>query len=438
LTNPPLEDLTARLERERQEADRRYNDALTLLDRAIQTVVDPGTPPQAPDRSRVPDLNRSWDILPDGAPPPDRSFKGRLRAFVWRIVGPPLELQRRFNALVVEQVNQGVGAERDVVAAIGRLADTMAADQASLVRFESLLVQYLQTVTAYVDSKDRALLGTNLGERMRMAEQRILAIKRALEAGGEGSPPAAAGGGSDGRAALSSVDQSAYVGFEDRFRGPEPEIRARVEEYIPILEAAQDVVDIGCGRGELLQALKDRGIRARGVDANAAMVELCRSRGLDVVHLDALRFLEQQTEQSMGGLVAVQVVEHFEPAYLVKFLEAAFHTLRPGAPLVLETINAACWMAFFETYTRDLTHQRPLHPDTLRFLVEASGFTAVEIQFRQPVSDADRLPRVKLSGEAGGTLPRHVAQLADAVNAHADRLNARLFSSMDYAVIARR
>ena len=60
--------------------------------------------------------------------------------------------------------------------------------------------------------------------------------------------------------------------------------------------------------------------------------------------------------------------------------------MRPGAPLVLETINPACWMAFFETYIRDLTHQRPLHPETLRYLVEASGFSNVDVQFRQPVS----------------------------------------------------
>ena len=95
-------------------------------------------------------------------------------------------------------------------------------------------------------------------------------------------------------------------------------------------------------------------------------------------------------------------------------------------------------MAFFETYIRDLTHQRPLHPDTLRFLVESSGFTSVEVQYRQPVGEGDRLPHVKILGDSGSTLPRNIAQLADAVNAHADKLNARMFSSMDYAVIARR
>src|SRR5689334_19689281 len=117
----------------------------------------------------------------------------------------------------------------------------------------------------------------------------------------------------------------------------------------------------------------------------------------------------------------------------MRFLEAAFHKMRPGAPLVLETINPACWMAFFETYIRDLTHVRPLHPDTLKYLVEASGFQHVEVQFRQPVGAADRLQRV-----SAATTDPALKVLANAIDDHADKLNSRLFSSMDYAIVARR
>ena len=157
---------------------------------------------------------------------------------------------------------------------------------------------------------------------------------------------------------------------------------------------------------------------------------------LDVELGDAVSYLERQPDASVGGLIAIQVVEHFEPAYLVRFLEAAFHKMTPGAPLVLETINAACWMAFFETYIRDLTHQRPLHPDTLRYLVQASGFSSVDVRFREPVSADDRLESIEAGMLAGS--PPAVGAVVEAVNDHANKLNARLFSSMDYAVIARR
>jgi O-antigen chain-terminating methyltransferase len=206
---------------------------------------------------------------------------------------------------------------------------------------------------------------------------------------------------------------------------------------VPLFKGASDVLDVGCGRGELLALLSEAGVKARGIDVNTEMIALCRERGFDAAHGDAVAHLESLPDASLGGLTAIQVVEHLEPAYLARFLETAFHKLRPGAPIVLETINPACWMAFFEAYLRDLTHAQPIHPDTLRFLVQASGFSSVDVQFRAPVSDSDRLDRVNDAGVPSHAPPALRETIA-ALNAHADKLNARLFSYMDYAVVGRR
>jgi 2-polyprenyl-3-methyl-5-hydroxy-6-metoxy-1,4-benzoquinol methylase len=430
VTPEPLDDLIARLERERLAADRIYNDALTALDRAISppTLLPPG--PAAADRSQLAAINGRAQILPQRSPSVEGALKGRLAGFIWRLIGPSLQKQAEFNAAVADHLNRAADAHDKYVEAATRLRETVQAELQAIARFESLLVQYLQTVAAYVDTKDRSLGGTEIRDRVALAEQRVQAIKRELDrTAGATAPPQATAAGAFAR----PVDSVTYVGFENRFRG---DITPRIEEYLPILERANDVVDIGCGRGELLGALKARGIRARGVDANPAMVELCRSQQLDVEQGDALSFLERQPDASLGAVAAIQVVEHLDPAYLVRFLDAAFHKMKPGAPLVLETINAACWMAFFETYIRDLTHQRPLHPDTLRYLVEASGFSSVDVRFRQPVSAGDRLDLVQ-AGSLAGSDPA-VGAVASAVNDHAEKLNARLFSSMDYAVVARR
>jgi SAM-dependent methyltransferase len=439
LNKQPLDDLAARLERERQEADRLYNDALTAVDRAIQAAPAPAAAPPPFDPSRLPDVNRHWDILPSGAPAFDGSLKGRLRAFVWRLVGPALETQKQFNVALVDHLNRNASADVERPRTTARALDAISRELDALVRFESRLVQYLQTITAYVDTKDRSLGASELVSRVALAEQRILALKRDVES--LASQPGISDGSarrapqpSAGEPFAGAVDSLTYVGFEDRFRGSRGEIGSRVEGYVPIFAGAAGVVDLGCGRGELLLALKARGIQARGVDANEGMVELCRSQGLDVERGDALGFLQKQKDGEIGGLAAIQVVEHFEPAYLLRVLETAFHKMRPGAPLLVETINPACWMAFFETYIRDLTHQRPLHPDTLRYLVQASGFSAVDVHFRQPVGEDDRLKRAA-TGLSGSD---EVSGLAAAINDHADKLNARLFSSMDYAVIARR
>ncbi len=439
-----IDDLLVRLERERLDADRVYNDALTALDRALvaaptlPTVAAVGMPPESTPGGPTEALSRSWDIVSDGAPSPAGGLKGRLQSLVWRIVGPSLERQKRFNALLVEQAIRQARADEAHVRTLGQLVSAVGLALDRLVRFQALLLQYLRTITLYVDTKDRSVGGQEIKERLALTEQRVLTLRRELEhllmgapsgvAPGERSRPAPAAP----RAA--SMESSAYVGFEDRFRGSQDEIRGRVEEYVSLLSTVGDVVDIGCGRGELLDLLKTHGVSARGVDANPAMVEVCRARGLRAEEGDALSYLTQQPDASIGGLIAIQVVEHFTPGYLVRFLDTAFQKLCPGAPIVLETLNPACWLAFFETYIRDPTHQQPLHPDTLRFLVQASGFCAVDVHFKRPVSVADRLDRVAHwpGGDAGWTA------LAAAVNAHADKLNARLFSSADYAVVGRR
>ena len=192
------------------------------------------------------------------------------------------------------------------------------------------------------------------------------------------------------------------------------------------------MLDAGCGRGEFLDLLQARGIRARGLDLNHEMVEVCRGRGLDVAESDVVSYLERQPDGSLGGLFAAQVVEHLAPAYLLRFLELAFHKLRPGAPIVLETLNPACWTAFFDSFIRDITHVWPLHPETLRYLVLASGFPSARIEYRSPVAPQDRLQ----PGAAPADLP--IADLVDTFNANVEKLNARMFSFLDYAIVGSR
>jgi len=247
---------------------------------------------------------------------------------------------------------------------------------------------------------------------------------------GSGGTPAPRPGtvaASENSFAAGGIESFKYVGFEDQFRGSTTVIRERLQDYVQVFEGQQDVLDIGCGRGEFLDLLRQRGIGARGLDINHEMVEQCRQRGLDATEGDALTWLQGLEDESVGGIFAAQVVEHLQPDYLVRLLQRAGEVLRPGGVLALETVNVACWFAFFQSYVRDITHVRPLHPDTLAYFVRASGFPHVDVQYRSPYPDAHKLQHVP-GGDA----------LQYALNANVDKLNSLLFTHLDYAVIARK
>jgi len=479
-----LEDLLARLERECAEASREYNERLTRVDRAL--IERPGLPdpPPAYDEAQITPLNQSWDILPDGAPALDRSLKGRLRTFIWRMIGPPLVTQKAFNAALVDHVNRNVAAHREAERAIATTIELIRHQTDALMRFQTTLISLLQSITLYVDTKDRRVGGqaqvvnaavsaladdwmkrwesrltlearaelehpalveayTELKERVTLAQQSALLLKREVEhlvsAGRNvASGPSSAPPGQASRD-LPDLDSFKYVGFEDRFRGSQTDIRERLVDYLPVFAGASNVLDIGCGRGELLDLFVGAGIGAHGIDTNLSMVQICRERGLKAEHADAVGYLQGLPDGSLDGLIAIQVVEHLEPAYLTRLIDLAFHALKPGAPMVLETLNPACWVAFFESYLRDITHRWPLHPETLHYLVKSSGFASVQVEYRAPVAETDRLPHVfRVPPREGQEPDPTIADLIDTVNSHADKLNARLFTFMDYAVVARR
>jgi SAM-dependent methyltransferase len=483
LEHEPLEATLRRLADERAEADRRYNDTLTALDNAVLNVPDLPEVPPAYDEQQIAPLNSAWDI---GLAPPARDgIKGRLARFVWGIVGPIFQKQLTFNSTVVDHFNRNVAAHRESRDAIDRMLAIARAEAAYLRAYHSRLILYLQQITAYVDTKDRETAGRALvvnaavnvlaedvakrRESMEAREQRFdarvsaltaaheelrtligvvqqatLTMKRELERmaiGPQATPnaatPNAATPKTQGTSSLQppaaftpTLDAYKYVGFEDQFRGSQDTIRERLASYLSYFENTNGVLDIGCGRGEFLDLLKSNGISASGLDLNHEMVEVCRARGLDVAEGDAVGYLDGQPDASIGGLFAAQVVEHLEPAYLLRFLELAAHKLKPGAPIVLETLNPACWTAFFDSFIRDITHVWPLHPETLRYLVLASGFSSARIEYRSPVAQEDRLE----TAAAGGS----ESSLVDAFNANVEKLNARMFTFLDYAIAGRK
>jgi SAM-dependent methyltransferase len=171
-----------------------------------------------------------------------------------------------------------------------------------------------------------------------------------------------------------------YFAFEGRMRGPTEVVRERQRPYVDDFRGFAPVLDLGCGRGELLQLLREAGIEARGVDADADMVAYARGEGLEVEQADAVAHLGSLEDGSLGGVFAAQVLEHLPPPVLMRLVELAHAKLRPGGLLVAETINPLSPLAL-RNYFSDLTHAQPLVPETLALLVRQAGFGLVETRF---------------------------------------------------------
>jgi SAM-dependent methyltransferase len=215
-----------------------------------------------------------------------------------------------------------------------------------------------------------------------------------------------------------------YFAFEARMRGRSDEIRERQRAYVEDFRDAAPVLDVGCGRGELVGLLREAGVEARGVDADADMVAFARGEGLPVEQADLLAHLEGLEDGSLGGVFAGQVVEHLPPPALVRLLELAAAKLRPGGVFVAETINPLSPLAL-RYYFSDLTHAQPLVPETLELLARQTGFRETELRYLNPPED--RLREVELEDDAA----------REALAANVRRLNDLLFGPLDYALLAR-
>jgi SAM-dependent methyltransferase len=222
-----------------------------------------------------------------------------------------------------------------------------------------------------------------------------------------------------------------YFGFEARMRGSRADVLERQRPYVADFRDAAPVLDVGCGRGELLSLLREAGVEATGVDRDPDMVALCRDEGLEVAQGDAVAHLEALPDESLGGVFAAQVVEHLPPAPLVRLLELACAKLRPGGILVAETMNPLSLVAM-RNYYADLTHAQPLVPETLVLLARQAGFGSTELRFLNEPPEHERLRTVELPPNDAFDSARV------ALAANVARLNDVVFGPQDYALVARK
>jgi len=228
-------------------------------------------------------------------------------------------------------------------------------------------------------------------ERIRLDYERLIyselkTIRQRAAVSASAPAPAVSGG-----AAAKSAEQSLgfdYGRFAERFRGTEEYVKAGQQLYLPYFEGRQNVLDIGCGRGEFLEMMRGAGVPAKGIDLSEESVATCRHKGLDAEIADLYLYLENLPEASLDGIFCSQVVEHLPPDRLPEMVRLCASRLQRNGVIAIETPNPECLAIFATHFYLDPTHQRPVPHPLLAFYLEEFGIGNIEVRKLSPAVES--------------------------------------------------
>ncbi len=379
--------------------------------------------------------NHSFSLTPDESAATTgviSKLKARLRTW---ILGDYLSAEQHYQAELVRHLNSvstSVDSLRDELQReISRITDNNSGTFRSI---ERTVVDQLNAAQSAADKRLGAINATQNDylSRLKTLESVSAGLERII-AGLKPNKNVASPAAEISKADQTQPPDFTYLMLENRYRGSESEIKDRLRIYPPIFQGAKaSVLEIGCGRGELLELFKDAHIPAYGAELDSGMIAWCKDKGLDVQSVDGIAHLCSLPDKSLGGLIATQVIEHLQIETLTELLKLCASKIQPGGRIVLETINSGSIVALTQHYFRDPTHVWPLHPETMRYLMELAGLKTLEIRTLAPFPPEAQLVTLPL---ADHLTPRWVETIST-LNHNFERLNALLYGFQDYCIIA--
>jgi O-antigen chain-terminating methyltransferase len=253
------------------------------------------------------------------------------------------------------------------------------------------------------------------GEMERIIHGELRMIRQRAQIGAAATAPLAGPSAQDAGGESQRHVPLDYAKFAERFRGSEEYVKTGQQFYLPYFEGCRSVLDIGCGRGEFLEMMRDASVPARGIDVGAESVAACRIKGLDAEIADVFPYLASVEEGTLDGIFCSQVVEHLPPERLPELIRLCAERLAHGGVIAIETPNPECLAIFGTHFYLDPTHTRPVPHPLLMFYLEEYGVGQMELRRLSPA--VETMPSLR-------SLP--------------DDFRDAFFGSLDYAVIGRK
>lgn len=385
------------LQRRVDAAESRFDGAIRRLQAEVETVrdrrLDLLEKAQAAQHAATVALTAEVEALRDVRLPQVEAAAEKLHAAMQALLADVERVRDERLPAAMERIDALAGA----LAGVQRLAEEVRDRRlpALAARLDALVARLHEELAETAGLLDRVVAG----EPLRVS-----------------APPAV-------EARLPAAMLGASRAFAEAFRGSEEEISARVAEHLAVLRGKAPVLDLGCGRGELLRQLLAAGIEASGVDTDPAMVEACRRAGLAVSEGDAVAALETHAPGRLGAVVALHLVEHLPAATWMRLVEAAARALRPGGVLLIESPNPDSLRVGAGLFWVDPTHRAPVHPDALAFVARAVGLRVESVRLAHPFPPEQRLASERQDPE---------------LRALAERLDGWLSAPRDFVLVATR
>ena len=220
-----------------------------------------------------------------------------------------------------------------------------------------------------------------------------------------------------------------YSKFEDQFRGPEELIKEKQKIYLDHINKQKSVLDIGCGRGEFLELLKENGIKAFGIDSNRQMVKRCLNKGLEVEHADAINYLKNY-QGSLGNVFLSMIVEHLDFKDIFAIISTAWGKMEQDSVILIETINPNSFYAQSRAYVIDPTHINLVSPETLSYTFQKVGFRNLKIIYKSPVPKEQRLKFIKHQIDN-----KELDNVLRKINNNLEVLDDIIFGNLEYVIM---